>query len=130
MPAGSWLIETTILVDVLRDHSGAIEWVNSLPPQRRCVSVISYFELLAGCRDRREQQIVAREMRMYRLLLLTEQVSRTALSWYRRFSLSHGVGFLDTLIGATALHNGIILATVNNKHFEPLTGLQVERPYE
>jgi predicted nucleic acid-binding protein len=92
--------------------------------------VISYFELLAGCRNRREQQIVAREMRMYRLLLLTERGSRTALSWYRRFSLSHGVGFLDTLIGATALHNGLVLATLNDKHFEPLAGLRVERPYE
>jgi hypothetical protein len=130
MPAGRWLIETTILVDVLRDRSAAIAWVNSVPPRGRCASVISYFELLAGCRNRREQQIVAREMRMYRLLLLTERGSRTALSWYRRFSLSHGVGFLDTLIGATALHNGLVLATLNDKHFEPLAGLRVERPYE
>jgi hypothetical protein len=130
MPGDSRLIEKTVLVDVLRDHPRAIAWVNSVPPHKRCVSVISYFELLAGCRDRREQQIVAREMRAYRLLLLTERVSRSALSWYRRFSLSHGVGFLDTLIGATALHHGLVLATLNVKHFEPLTGLHVERPYE
>jgi len=130
MPGDSWLIETTVLVDVLRDHPRAIAWVNSLPPQRRCVSVISYFELLAGCRDRREQQIVGREMRTYRLLFLGERMSRTALSWYRRFSLSHGVGFLDTLIGATALHHGLVLATLNVKHFGPLTGLDAERPYK
>ncbi len=73
--------------------------------------------------------MVAREMRAYHLLLLTERISRTALSWYRRLSLSHGVGFLDTLIGATALHNGLVLATLNSRHFDPLPGLQTERPY-
>ena len=56
--------------------------------------VVTYFELLAGCRNRREQRIVSREMRNYHLLFLTEDISRTALSWYTRFHLSHGVGFL------------------------------------
>lgn len=129
MPAGDRLIETTILVDVFRDKPEAIAWVNSLPLQGRWVSVITYFELLAGCRNRREQRTVAREMRNYRLLLLTEDISRTALSWFERFPLSHGVGFLDSLIGATALHQDLTVATLNTKHFEPLPGIRVERPY-
>jgi hypothetical protein len=33
-------IETTILVDILRDHTQAIPWVNRLPPQRRWVKVL------------------------------------------------------------------------------------------
>jgi predicted nucleic acid-binding protein len=124
-----YLIETTVLVDLLRDHALAITWVNSLPPQRRWVSVVTYFELLAGCRNRREQRIVAREMRNYHLLFLTEDISRTALSWYTRFHLSHGIGFLDTLLGATAFHHDLKLATLNTKHFTPLSGVQVECPY-
>ena len=129
MPADDRLIETTILVDVFRNKPEAIAWVNSLPPQGRWVSVITYFELLAGCRNRREQRTVAKEMRNYRLLLLTEDVSRTALSWFARFHLSHGVGFLDSLIGATAFHHGLRLATLNTKHFKPFPGLRAERPY-
>jgi predicted nucleic acid-binding protein len=129
MPVHDYLIETTVLVDMLRDHAQAIAWVNSLPSQRRWVSVVTYFELLAGCRNRREQRIVAREMRNYHLLFLTEDISRTALSWYTRFHLSHGVGFLDTLLGATAFHHDLTLATLNTKHFAPLPGLQVECPY-
>lgn len=129
MPVHDYLIETTILVDLLRDHTQAITWVNSLPPQARWVSVVTYFELLAGCRNRREQRIVAREMRQYHLLFLTEAISRTALSWYTRFHLSHGIGFLDTLLGATALHHGLTLATLNTKHFTPLPGVQLACPY-
>jgi predicted nucleic acid-binding protein len=63
IPVNDYLIETTILVDILRDHTQAITWVNSLLLQRRWVSVVTYFELLAGCRNRREQRIVTREMR-------------------------------------------------------------------
>jgi hypothetical protein len=36
------LIETTILVDLLRGHAAAITWVNSVAPQDRWVSVITY----------------------------------------------------------------------------------------
>ena len=85
MPADDRLIETTILVDVFRNKPEAIAWVNSLPPQGRWVSVITYFELLAGCRNRREQRTVTKEMRNYRLLLLTEDVSRTACPGLRAF---------------------------------------------
>jgi predicted nucleic acid-binding protein len=129
MPSDDRLIETTILVDVFRGKSEAIAWVNRVPPQGRWISVITYFELLAGCRNRREQRTVAKEMHSYRLLLLTEDISRTALSWFERFHLNHGVGFLDSLIGATALHQGLTIATINTKHFEPFPGLRVERPY-
>jgi predicted nucleic acid-binding protein len=129
MPSDDRLIETTILVDVFRGKSEAIAWVNRVPPQGRWIFIITYFELLAGCRNRREQRTVAKEMHSYRLLLLTEDISRTALSWFERFHLNHGVGFLDSLIGATALHQGLTITTINTKHFEPFPGLCVERPY-
>jgi len=68
-------------------------------------------------------------MRQYHLLMLTEAISSTALSWFTRFHLSHGVGLLDVLIGATALHQGTTIATLNKKHFIPLPGVRAERPY-
>jgi predicted nucleic acid-binding protein len=129
MPVDDRLIETTILADLLRGKAEAVIWVNSLPPLGRWVSVITYFELLAGCRNRREQRTMAREMRNYRLLLLTEDISRTALSWFERYHLSHGVGFLDSFIGATAANHNLTIATLNTKHFASLPGLQIERPY-
>jgi predicted nucleic acid-binding protein len=102
------LIETTILVDLLRGKEEAITWVNGITLHARWVSVITYLELLAGCRNRREQRTVAREMRQYQLLHLTEEISRTALAWFERFHLSHGVGVLDSLIGAAALTHHLI----------------------
>jgi predicted nucleic acid-binding protein len=45
MPPSDRLIETTILVDLLRGQEAAITWVNSVSLQDRWVSVITYLEL-------------------------------------------------------------------------------------
>jgi predicted nucleic acid-binding protein len=72
---------------------------------------------------------VAREIHQYRLLHLTEEISRTALAWFERFHLSHGVGVLDSLIGATAFAHHLTPTTLNTKHVASFPGLRTERPY-
>ena len=86
-------------------------------------------ELLAGCRNRREQDIVEKELALYPMIHISGAISQTALEWYRQFHLSHSVGFLDCLIGASAHHYGLTVCTLNDKHFRPLPDLTVERPY-
>jgi predicted nucleic acid-binding protein len=123
------LIETTVFVDLLRGYVPAREWLDSQPPGESAISVITFAELLAGCRDRREQKTVEDELAFYPVIWDSEATSRLALEWYRAFHLGHGVGFLDSLIGAAAFQHGLVLFTLNDKHFKPLPGLQVEQPY-
>lgn len=129
MPSHDRLIETTILLDLRRGKEEAITWVNGVALQDQWVSVITYLEWLAGCRNRREQRTVAREIHQYRRLHRTEDISRTALAWFERFHLSHAVGVLDRLIGATVFAQHLTLATLNTKHVASCPGLRTERPY-
>lgn len=126
--ATSWLLDTSILVDLLRGHKPARDWIDSVPAVARSISVITAAELLAGCRNRTEQRAVERELDLYVMIWLAEDTSEMALAWYKRFRLSHGVGFLDCLIAATAARHGLHLATLNLKHF-PFPDLELERPY-
>jgi predicted nucleic acid-binding protein len=126
---GPWLLDTSILVDILRGYKPTRDWVDSIPPADRFVSVITAAELLAGCRNQTEQRAVERELALYAMLWLDEGASQAALEWYRRFHLSHGIGFLDCLIAATAVERGLRLATLNLKHFAPLTNVHAERPH-
>jgi len=126
---GAWLLDTSIPVDVLRGYKPARDRVDSIPINARFVSVITAAELLAGCRNQTEQRAVERELALYAMLWLDEGASQAALEWYRRFHLSHDVGFLDCLIAATVVQRGLRLATLNLKHFAPLTNVQAERPY-
>jgi predicted nucleic acid-binding protein len=124
-----WLIETTVLVDAGRGREYAQAWLSSVPPEARKVSLVTVAELLAGCRNRREERRVERELASYAVVELEASIARAGLDLYRRFRLSHGIGFLDCLIAASAIYHGLCLATLNVKHFEPLPGLKVQRPY-
>lgn len=126
---GEWLLDTSILVDVLRGNEAARDWVDSLPAQSRFLSCVSAAELIAGCRNRREQRALDRERRLYTTIWLDEPASRLGLDLYSRHHLSHGIGFLDCLIAATAALRTLIVATLNVKHFEPLLDVRVRRPY-
>jgi predicted nucleic acid-binding protein len=123
------LVDTTILIDLLRGHEVAKSWVNNFSAGQLVISVVTAAELIAGCRNKREQNLVEKEIALYPIIYISGAVSATALDWYRQFHLSHNAGFLDCLIGASAYHNGLAVCTLNDKHFSPLRNLQVERPY-
>lgn len=124
-----WLLDTSVLVDLLRGEIRARTWIDTLDETACAISVVTAAELLAGCPNRREQRSVEREIEMYDMLWLDEMISARALELYKNFRLSHGVGFLDCLIAATALEHDLILATLNVKHFSSLPNLQTRRPY-
>lgn len=113
----------------LRGYAPARVWIDSLVPDEAAISVITAAELVAGCRSRQEQRIVEKELTSYEVIWDSETISQLAWSWYRQFHLSHGMGFLDCLIGAAACQYGLTLCTLNDRHFEPLPGLEVKRPY-
>ena len=46
----------------------------------------------------------------------------------KTYARSHGLQTLDSLIGATALEEGLTLATKNRKHFQMIGDLKLEVP--
>jgi predicted nucleic acid-binding protein len=125
----AWLLDTSILVDVLRGYKPARDWIASIPQSARFVSVITAAELLSGCRNQTEQRAIDRELTLYQTTWVDEAISQAALQMYRRFHLSHGVEFLDCLSAATATERNVQIATLNLKHFAPLPDLSVKKPY-
>lgn len=123
------LIETSILVDLLRGYPPARSWIDGLASGEAAISVTTAAELIAGCRNRREQKVVEKELASYAVVWDSEAISQLAWSWYCDYRLSHGLGFLDCLIGAAAHHHGLVLYTLNDRHFAPLPGLRTNRPY-
>lgn len=129
MAETDWLLDTSILVDVLRGYAEARDWIDSIAEDHRFTSVITAAELVAGCRNRAEQRNIDRELKMYTLVWLDEDISQNALDLYRRFYLSHGIGFHDCLIAATAMRRNYRVATLNLKHFRIFLKVKANRPY-
>ena len=129
MPQIDWLLDTSILVDLFRGSLGAEAWIERLPAGSRFVSVITAAELLAGCRNRTEQRKLDQELRQYTMLLIDNEISQTALGWYKQFHLSGGVCFFDCMIAATAARYNLKIATQNIKHFKNFPDIHAARPY-
>jgi predicted nucleic acid-binding protein len=92
-------------------------------------SVISVFELLAGCRNLREQRTTLSDLSTVTVVQVESGDSVQALEWYRLFHLSKGIGFLDCFVAAAARRLDCPVYTRNTKHFDVIPALKTKTPY-
>lgn len=125
------LIDTSVFVDVLRGHEPAAKFFDGLSVTGACgCPDVVLAELLAGCRNRTEIRSLRTFVDAHAALVFHDaDESRMAIDLLLRFRPSHGVGYHDCLIAAMALRRGAIVHTLNLKHFKPIPGLKLERPY-
>lgn len=120
------LVDTDVLIDVLRNDQMAVDFIDRLEHEG-CVglSLISELELLAGCRDKREQAVTAQFIRRFEWIGLAQDTGATASRLFRAYRLSHGLMIPDCLIAATALSLDIPLVTRNRRDFRFIEGLKL-----
>jgi len=123
------LIDSDVLIEHLRGNTDARDW---LVQARRtsgplAMSVISVTEIAGGMRspERREVMRLLGSMQRFEV---TEQVAWRAATLMREYRRSHsGIGLGDYLTAATALTEGLELATLNVRHYPMFTALK--RPF-
>ncbi len=117
------VLDTTVLVDLLRGSSDANAFRDALDRQITC-SEVTRVELLSGMRSA-ERGSTERLFSVIRWIPVDEGIARNAGSLGRRFRRSHaGIGAVDLIIAATALELSAPLATVNVRHFPMFEGLR------
>ncbi len=124
------ILDSSILIDCLRGRSKAIEFVAVQGAAGRLSThLFVAAELLAGARDKQEQNLIDSFLQSFDLSIPTESDGLVALDLYRQFHLSHGVDWPDCQIAATALRLGVAVLTQNVKHFNSFPGLLVVKTY-
>jgi predicted nucleic acid-binding protein len=121
------LLDTCIVIDVLRGRQAAVAFVSGLP-RAPSLSAVTATELVAGCRDARERKQIEQLLQAYTILDIGLAIATLAGDFVRQFGPSHGVDPMDALVAATARSHGEDLATLNLKHFPMFSGLK--RPYQ
>jgi predicted nucleic acid-binding protein len=110
------LLDTSVLIDVLRGSRAAARWLAGLGEVPLC-SEISRTEVLRGVRSA-ERAPTERLLQALRWAPVDEAVSQRAGELGRRYRASHaGLGVADLLIAATAQTYGAELATGNVRHY-------------
>jgi predicted nucleic acid-binding protein len=124
------VLDTDILVDVLRRFSAGLDYVEEAEQYGALrISITTEMELLVGCRSRRELRRLERFLRRFTIIGMTERIAERAVTLLRQYQLGHGLHMIDALIAATALAHDETLYTKNVRHFRMIPGLRVVRPY-
>jgi predicted nucleic acid-binding protein len=122
------LLDTDVMVDILRGYEPAREWLKSA--QEIGFLGLVAMELIQGCQNAREQKQLEKTLSAYQLLWPDENDCNRALLSFSSRHLSDNIGMLDALIAETAIGVNAELATFNVKHYRVLKGLQSVQPYE
>jgi predicted nucleic acid-binding protein len=123
----SRVLDTTVLIDVLRGHAPAVSFLASLRAIPSC-SEISRVEVLRGLRSD-ERAAAERLFAALDWVPVDETISGRAGGLGRRFRRSHGgIATADLIVAATAEEVELRLATCNTKAFPMFRGLRP--PYD
>jgi predicted nucleic acid-binding protein len=123
------LLDTDIMIDVLRKYPPALAWLASLGTTELMLPGIVMMELVQGCRNKAEQDQLLRDIGGFRTAWPSPSACNNALQDFVSFRLSHNLGLLDALIAHTAIELGAPLHTFNQKHYAAITALTTVQPY-
>lgn len=120
------LLDTNILIDVLRDLPQAVRYLESIRGDI-AISALSVAELHAGARDERERRLIREFTSAFDVISADGTMCENGGEFRARYGPSHGVDLIDGIIAATSLVCERTLVTLNKKHFPMLQNVAV--PY-
>jgi len=123
------LVDTNILVDLLRSYQPSLEWKETLGDSIIGISSIVWLEVIQGAQDKRSRNTASTFLSQFEVVYITEADQKWAMKQVFQYKLSHNVDLTDALIAAPAHRLQLPLYTRNTKHFLPLLGDGVQQPY-
>jgi len=122
------MIDTSVLVDLLRGYAPASVWLKAQGKTILGVSSIATLELIRGSQNKTDLNDAVQLLSQFERVDLTSNDQQWAIEQYADKKLAHGLGMNDALIAAPAHRLELTLYTHNLKHIQPL--LQTaKRPY-
>jgi predicted nucleic acid-binding protein len=123
------LLDTDVMIDLLRRYPPAVAWLESLGDEEIRLPGFVVMELLQGCRNKAEQEKLEETLQSYAVTWPSPEACNEARSVFASTHLSHGLGLLDALIGQTAVALQVPLYTFNDKHYAAVPRLHTVQPY-
>ena len=123
------ILDSDVMIDILRQRSSAIAWLQSLGDEEIILPGFVAMELIQGCRDKTEQAKVEKTLAQCQIVWPSSEACAMALQLFSRYHLSHNIGLLDALIGQTAISLNLPLHTFNRKHYTVIPNLITVAPF-
>ena len=120
------LLDTDVLIDYLRNRPEAVKYLES-QTGALLVSVGTVAELYSGVREGQERSRLDEFLQGLEVAPIDLPIAVRGGLYHRDYGKSHGTGFVDALIAATAERQQATLVTLNRKHYPMVADLLV--PY-
>jgi len=120
------IFDTDVFIWVQRGNRKAASLIDE--EAERFLSVQTLMELLQCAKNKEQQRTVKRFLADFGFTVLpfTENIGHRALVYIEEYGISSGMRAGDAIVAATAIENGMILATGNLKHFRPVKDLDLK----
>ena len=119
------LCDTNILTEIYRGNNEIIKTFKGIGQGSVAVSYVTCAELFYGARNKRELQIIQKDLNKLTILPIKTDISTMAVELVAKFALSHKISLPDALIAATAIFQNIELYTLNRKDFKFIDNIRL-----
>lgn len=123
------LIDTDIMIDILRGYPPAVQWLQSLGDEAIALPGFVVMELIQGCQTKIELTNIRKRLAPFQVHWPEADDCNQAVELFTQYHLSHQMGIIDVLIGQSAVSINGSLYTFNKKHYAPIPGLKTVQPY-
>ena len=124
------MLDTNVCIDLFNDKNGIKKKIYRAGITNCCISEITIAELYYGLakgsyKDRLLHDIISAE-RLFNIIPSYPSYKEYGEIRYYLERIGRRIDEFDLLIGATAVHNNLILVTANTKHFINIPDIQLE----
>lgn len=122
----STIVDTDILIDTGRGVLEAATCLQNLKASSAlAISIVTQMELMIGCANKAELQILENFLKHFYIIKIDQAVSDRAVDLLRSYRLSHGLLIADSLIAATAIVCNYPFITKNQRDYRFIQGLNL-----
>jgi tRNA(fMet)-specific endonuclease VapC len=119
------LCDTNIFIEIYKDNLAIINSIKSIGQHNLAISDVTCAELLYGARNKKELQIIRKDLNKLTILPIDSNISTKAVQLIEQYALSHKLSLPDALIASTAITQNLELYTLNIKDFRFLEGVRL-----
>lgn len=118
------LVDTNVFIDIFKGRKELLVYLKSIEVN---VNPIVLMEIYVGAINRIEIRKFEKFFDDFEIILISEEISQTAIKLIKTYSKSHGLSIPDAFIAATCLENSIELFTFNSKDFKYIDDLKLHK---
>ncbi|MCP5104933.1 MAG: type II toxin-antitoxin system VapC family toxin [bacterium] len=119
------LCDTNVFINFFNGNEETVNIFKELGVERILIPSVTVMELYQGMGNKNELRDMKKKIKHYSILHFDSDVSRLAIEYIDRFSLSHHLQIPDAIIAASAVTFHLPLFTYNVKDFRFIPNIEL-----